>query len=353
MDITSAHVSLGDPVPLPPVDTERVKHIGVQTDLPELPKADPDDERVKPDGGLVVHSRRSERQRKKQLKRQNRPAPEFRHMFDLPYELLRKILTLLYPSDIIRLSRTNKSLKQFIDQEEATLARNIIRWRYPCLEQCFRLPVSLEDMEPSSRPALLNPDRHRFLKRGFEHVLVPDLKVVCTCFTCLLRWNSLCLAVDFAHFQGHLDRGEPMPEIPRGKKPVWNQKLLKANADVVNKAMAQPLWYACILEAHLKSTVRSIKRHSENQGNRRQRFRMTKEDQQAGTDLFLESKGPPTMDFPYRRDNYYMLEAYLPNRGWDGEKGRWMYMDAFQHDRDVAMIVRRQLEQEVAGTQAS
>lgn len=131
-----------------------------------------------------------------------------------------------------------------------------------------------------------------------------------------------------------------MPMIPRGRNPAWNQRLIKANAEVVSRAMHEPLWYACILEAHLKATVRSIKRHSENKGNRRRRFRMTKEDEQSGTDAFLERSGPPTVDFPFHRDNYYMLEAYLPNRGWNGDEGRWMYMDAGQHDADVAMTAR-------------
>ena len=141
--------------------------------------------------------------------------------------------------------------------------------------------------------------------------------------------------------------------IERGRNPVWNQKLVKANAEVVSRAMREPIWYACILEAHLGYTVRAIRRHSENKGNKRRRFRMTKEDERAGTDLFLERSGPPTVDFPFHRDNYYLLEAYLPNRGWNGDEARWMYMDARQHDADVARLAEwygRQRQQ--AGTHA-
>ena len=65
---------------------------------------------------------------------------------------------------------------------------------------------------------------------------------------------------------------------------------------------------------------------------------MEPEDAAAETDLFLERSGPPSLDFPYHRDNYYMLEAYLPNRGWDAEVGEWRYMSALQHDRDVEFV---------------
>lgn len=333
MDIAStASASLGKPEPLALAETKGGE------DGPPAPKPDPDGGRVQLDGSIVHHSRRTERLRKKLLKKQNRPLPVLSSILDLPYELLVEILSMVYPSDLVRLSRTNKSLRGFIAQEESTLARKIIAWRYPCLEKCYRLPVSLEEVEPRYRAALQDPARLGFLKRPFQHVMPLDPNVVCTCLTCQLRWNALCLAVDFAHFQGHLERGEPMPIIERGRNPAWNQKLVRANAEVVSRAMREPIWYACILEAHLDSTVRAIKRNSENKGNRRRRFRMTREDETAGTDLFLERSGPPTVDFPFHRDNYYLLEAYLPNRGWNGDEGRWMYMDARQHDADVGRL---------------
>ena len=44
------------------------------------------------------------------------------------------------------------------------------------------------------------------------------------------------------------------------------------------------------------------------------------------------------MDFPFHRDSYYMLEAYLPNRGWNSEGNGWIYMPATQHERDVEFV---------------
>ena len=67
---------------------------------------------------------------------------------------------------------------------------------------------------------------------------------------------------------------------------------------------------------------------------------MTEEDEKAETDLFLERSGPPSTELPFHRDQYYLLETYMPNRGWNSEEQRWMYMPADQHDRDVAWVVR-------------
>jgi len=60
----------------------------------------------------------------------------------------------------------------------------------------------------------------------------------------------------------------------------------------------------------------------------------------SGFDGFLGRSGPPSLDFPFHRDNYYMLEAYLPNRGWNAELRRWMYVPGSQHDVDVGFIGR-------------
>jgi hypothetical protein len=85
---------------------------------------------------------------------------------------------------------------------------------------------------------------------------------------------------------------------------------------------------------------------------------MDVEDVRAETDGFLERSGPPSLDFPFHRDGYYMLEgkfliscwigggrrltcvslAYLPNRGWNKDENRWMYLPASQHERDVEMV---------------
>lgn len=65
---------------------------------------------------------------------------------------------------------------------------------------------------------------------------------------------------------------------------------------------------------------------------------MEKDDVLAGTDEFLKRSGPPTLDFPFHRDNYYMLEAYAPNRGWNEESGTWRYMPKEQHEKDVEFV---------------
>jgi hypothetical protein len=137
----------------------------------------------------------------------------------------------------------------------------------------------------------------------------------------------------------NLNQGEPIPMIPRGKYPQWNQDLIEQSAAVVEKALYDRLWYARILQSHLNSTVGSIRRHSKNSGNKRRRFRMTGEDAAMEDDIFLERSGPPSTDFPWHRDNYYMLEAYLPNRGWNSEVGEWRYMPNSQHDKDVGFVV--------------
>ncbi|KAK2597694.1 hypothetical protein N8I77_012463 [Diaporthe amygdali] len=308
-------------------------------------------ERVAEDGSLTVYSKRSERIRRK--KRRSKPSGEDRSFLDLPFDILIHILGFIRPSDVFRLSRTCHALNTFLLQEHpALLARTIIQRRYSCLEKCMRLPALLSDIrDPDLRDLVQHPERQKKLeihrRPYYQHVSPPNPSLVCTCMTCILRWNLLCLAVDFAHWQDNLDKGDPLPIIPRGKQPRWNSQLLSSHEAVVLNAVnpavsgcASPLWYAAILEAHLASTVRAISRHSANKGNKRPRFRMTLQDMASGTDTFLERSGPPSSDFPFHRDNYYMLEAYLPNRCWLKEKGRWGYMPAGQHDTDLEQIRR-------------
>lgn len=204
-------------------------------------------------------------------------------------------------------------------------------------------------------------------KRPYQHVQPVDCERVCTCLTCMLAWNNLNLILDFASWRANLEAGEPIPMIPRGKNPRWNRKLISHHADIVlsclepspsssspssspNANKMQTLIYARILQSHLSSTVHAISRHSNNKGNKRRRFLMSKADKESGRDAFLEVKGPPSMDFPFARDNYYMLEAFLPNRGWMEEReggAGWVYMPGSQHERDVEMVrvwVRRREE---------
>lgn len=308
-------------------------------------------ERVGNDGTLKVFSKKSERLRKKQQLRRGKASLESHTtILDLPFDILIQVLSYLRPSHVFRLSRACRSLHTFLLVEHPDrIARSIVRWRYSCLEKCMRLPVLVCEIEDAYRDALQDQERlkgHDIRRRPYyQHIKPPDPDVVCTCLTCVLRWNVLCLAVDFAHWQDHLDKNEPLPVIQRGRQPEWNTKLLDAHAAVVDKAMrpaasgaCAALWHAVILEAHLDSMVRSIRRHGANKFNKRARFRMAAEDAAAGTDEFLQSKGPPSLDFPFHRDNYYMLEAYLPNRSWFSEEERWGYMPAEQHDKDLEQV---------------
>jgi hypothetical protein len=292
---------------------------------------------------LTLNSKKLERLRKKQQKKAANVHHATGSILDLPYELIIKILEQSWPSEIFRLSRTCKAFHSFIQDEQHTIAKKIIQRRYIAIAKCFRLPILLSNLDPSIHPALQDEERQEIFimrKKPYQHIKSPDPTVVCTCMTCLLRWNSLNLVVDFNYWQDNLDKGEPIPMIARGKHPDWNTLLTNDNASYVVKALERPLWHARLLERHLDSMVRSIARQRANKGNKRGRFRMSEEDEASGTDLFLERSGPPTMELPFHRDQYYLLETYMPNRGWNREKQLWMYMPADQHERDVALAVR-------------
>lgn len=303
--------------------------------------SDEEEELIDTTGALELKSKRSERRRKKQERKTIHSASG--DILSLPEELILDIFSYLRPSEILQLSRVNKALRHLVQSADFVIANGIIRSRYSCLERCLRLPVLLQDVDPAAYEAMQSEARQELLvihKKPYQHVQPPDPTFVCTCLTCILRWNSLCLAVDFAHWQNNLDKGDPIPIIPRGTVPAWNQDLLSKNASVVSKALKYKLWYACVLEVHLATIVRSIRRHSQNKGNKRKRFQLPPNVQDTEVDDFLQAKGPSTLDFPFHRDNYYMLEAYLPNRGWNDEAKRWMYVPVDQHDTDVEFVMK-------------
>ncbi|PMD66788.1 uncharacterized protein K444DRAFT_607085 [Hyaloscypha bicolor E] len=290
---------------------------------------------------LLLRSKRLERLQKKRHQKEA-ASKQYATFLDLPSELILNILSLLRPSDIFTLSQVNHGLQNFILKDASRIAGTVIAERYSILTRCFPLPVLLENVDKEAHSALLDNERQakhlQIHKKPYQHVQTPDPRTICTCLTCMLTWNNLCLLVDFAHWQQNLEQGEPIPMVPRGKNPKWNQTLISANAAVVQKALYNTLWYARILEQHLKSIVGSIRRHGNNAGNKRRRFRMTVQDAATETDAFLSRSRPPSMDFPFHRDSYYMLEAYLPNRGWNSEVNGWVYMPATQHDRDVEFV---------------
>lgn len=297
---------------------------------------------------LTRHSKRTERQRRK-LEKKGAPKSSSvfqpRGFLDLPFELLTGILDLLRPSDIFALSRLNRLLRSFMLANEACITWRIVNLRYPLLERCLVPPVLMEDIDPATHGLLRSPDRPDLMfshRNAHQNIPSPDNVRHCTCLTCIGRWNALCAAVDFAHWQVNLDKGEPIPTIPRGTFPPWNQELLATNRRVVIKSLTSPLWYARILEAHLDSTTRSIRRHSQNKGDQRPHFRMTEADVRAGTDAFLQQEGPPTVEFPYSRELYYMLEVFLPGRSWVATHQKWVYISHSQewHEMDLDMLVR-------------
>jgi len=309
-------------------------------------KQDPTEEDEEPledkTEALPLRSKRLERLKRKQEKKRYKSS-ESKHLLDLPEELLLDILTLLQPSDVFVFSRTCRTTHSFVQHHESLLAKRIIDFRYAVLAQCFRAPARLQSVDPSLHAALQSPSRRALLelhKKAYAHIAPPDPSQLCTCLTCVLRWNALNAALDFAHWQAHLDSGTPLPVIARGTQPAWNAALTARHAALVTAALASPLRHAALLQTHLASTVRAVARHAANKGDRRPRFRMSAEEARCGTDAFLERSGPPSVDVPFHRDNYYLLQAFLPGRGWDGDKGCWVYVPESQHDVDVGLVVK-------------
>ncbi len=261
----------------------------------------------------------------------------------------------LKPSEVLTLLLVSRPIYHLIRGEERALARRITNRRYPSLEKCFRLPSLVREVDPAKRGGpsgqsaqeIVPPHPDPGHGSGLHlHVLPESLE--------LSR-----VAVDFHYWQTHLEKGIPIRVIPRGTNPEWNRTLVARNASLVTKALSSPLVYAAILELHLDSALRSIRRHGQNKFNHRLRFRLTDEDIRSETDSFLERSGPQTVDIPYHRDNYYMLETFMPNRCWIKELSRWVYMPAEQHEKDVDIAVafaawkRRKAEEEARAAERS
>lgn len=291
---------------------------------------------------LQLHSKRTERQKKQQAKR-IRKREAIMSLTKLPTELIIETLTYLRPGDVLRLGLTCRRFHSIVDANASVVGNAIMQQRYPLMVQCLVLPKLLADIEPSARSFLTGERRQEVLvlnRRPYLHLQAPDEQLVCTCRSCISAWTNLCVVLDFAHWQTDLDTGEPLPIIPRGTTPEWNTTLVRQNADFVRAALRNPLLHARILEIHLGSTIRAIRRQSKNKGNRRKHVDMTEEDAAQGTDAFLSKPGPLSLEFPYHRDEYHLLEAYLPNRYWKKFEDRWIYGIANQHNRDLAYVIR-------------
>ncbi|KAJ4344707.1 uncharacterized protein N0V89_012451 [Didymosphaeria variabile] len=305
---------------------------------------DSDDEEPLDDktAALQLRSKRTERQKKQRVKR-DRKRDAIISLTKLPTELIIESLTYLQPGDVLNFSHTNRRFRSLVDANSNVIGNAIIQQRYTLLAQCLVLPKLLTEIDASARPLLVDERRQEFLgihRKPYQHLQPPDQHFVCTCLSCILAWNNLCVALDFAHWQTHLDTGEPLPMIPRGTTPEWNRELVRRNAQVVRTALQNPLWHARILEMHLDSTIQAIRRQSKNKGNKRKHVEMTDEDAARGTDAFLSKPGPLSLEFPYHRDNYHLLEAYLPNRYWKKSEERWIYGTAVHHERDLAYVLR-------------
>jgi hypothetical protein len=303
---------------------------------------------------LTLRSKKTARLQKKSQKREaKRVHSEIKSFLDLPHELLQEVFSFLQPSDVFKLMLVSQATNQVISENEASIAQSIISRRYWILSRCFRRPFDLADVAKEALPALLSrqwQDRLRIHKNPYQHIKPIDPTTVCTCMSCVLAWNNLNIILDLGHWQGHLERREPLPIVPRGKRPEWNEDLLRKHAEIVSKAMHSPLTYARILQIHLQTTSQTILRSSRwrKKGeklnpNKPRLYHMTDAELASGTDEYLARSGPPSYQPLFMRDNYYSVEAFVPNRKWDKEQQRWMYYSNWPlpHEQDLAWVMQR------------
>ncbi|KAI4951187.1 hypothetical protein J4E91_003893 [Alternaria rosae] len=291
---------------------------------------------------LTLKNKKTERMKRKNATRQQK-RDAIVNITKLPTELILETLKYLRPHDIFEFSFVNRRFHSLIEANANVIGDAIIARRYNILIKCLPTPRLLADVDAPIQTLLIDPARQKQLSihnRPYQHIQSPDPHQLCTCLTCILTWNNLGLVLDFAHWQNHLDTGTPIPIIPRGQSPEWNQELVARNARIARKAVDNSLWHAAILERHLESTTRAIRRHSKNRGNKRVHVEMTEAEAAEETDAFLAKHGPPSLEFPYQRDEYYMLEAYLPNRWWRKQESYWFYTINGQHERDLELVQR-------------
>jgi hypothetical protein len=258
---------------------------------------------------LTLKNKRTERIKRKNATRQQK-RDAIVNLTKLPTELLLESLKHVRPRDVLEFSFVNRRFYAVVNANANVIGDAIIKRRYSILAQCLPTPRLLCNVEPSIQALLIDPGRQTQLsihKNPYPHIQSPDPLQLCTCLTCILTWNNLGLVLDFAHWQKHLDYGTPIPIIPRGQTPDWHRNLVARNASIARKAVENSLWHGAILALHLDSTVRAIRRHSKNRGNQRVHVHMTASDVAAETDAFLSKHGPPSVEFPYQRDEYYML----------------------------------------------
>ncbi|KAH9867248.1 hypothetical protein IAQ61_007840 [Plenodomus lingam] len=295
---TTRHASPSDSLLNPSIDTAMPRYV-----------SDDDEPLEDNTARLTIRNKRTERLKRKETTRQ-RKREAIINLAKLPTELILESLEYLLPSDVLSFGAVNRRFRDLVHANATILGDAIIRLRYPILVQCFPTPRLLSEVEPDIQKLLINPDRQKQLSihnRPYQHIQSPDPHQLCTCLTCILTWNNLGLVLDFAHWRSHLDSGTPIPIVPRGQKEAWNDELVARNARIARKAVENSLWHANILEQHLESTTHAIRRHGKNKGNKRVHVAMTDADVASGADGFLSKHGPLSLEFPYQRDEYYML----------------------------------------------
>lgn len=291
------------------------------------------------------------------------PTDRKTSILDLPFDVLLDIFLWLRPSEIRTISHGSLALEEYLSRYDYYLAKRIIAERYNILSKCFPLPISVTELDSRTKELLGHPEiLHRSqTQHPILGYLEPgDLSKICSCKSCKLAWDNLCLVVDLAHFQGHLHYGVPIPKLgPAGDKN--NTKLMKSVALQVEEAVRSPMAYAAILELQLFSIVSTItrthmsapdrKRYNNLPGFRprmrplylRRPYGLTDEEVALNTDHFLRRQYKEAQPFPKKRDDYYGLEPYLPNRswieedwayGWDGHKCEMAFY--FFHHGDEA-----------------
>ncbi|KAF7191510.1 hypothetical protein HII31_07012 [Pseudocercospora fuligena] len=322
----------------------------------KAPIQDDDEPLVDLTEALALKSKKTDRKKKQQQKKlerieKKRVKSDVKNFLELPPELLEEVLSYLRPSDIFRLLRLNRSTRDFILDNEQSIAKDIIRRRYWTLYRCLQIPVALEKVDHVAQQSLLTSnwqDRLRIHTKPYQHIRAIDAKSSCTCMTCVMAWNDLCSVLDLAHFQPTLDRHEALPAIPRGSNPEWNTRLAQEHAAIVEKAMRSPLHHALILQVHLASIMgtltRPIRWGNKTFAPKNMLYHLSDLDVERDTDEFLERSGPPSYEPLYFREyyNHQKWAAYVPNRKWDKETQKWLYPKPGQwHADNLAWVVSR------------